>query len=271
MDYTEFKKSAQEHLPQWSRKINPDIDNGEDSDQYSTVEPWLENRPDSFKVIGCGALTFPTIKQIEQLGYDGLNAFVTNDPATMAPSDDDMMAIILAPDINPDIESLLKTFYQAGVLTLLVTTPGQHIDYRICDSHTVIEPQQAFETVKALIDPIFLTGQIAVSLKDLTTTLRDSGWFHTLEVLTTGADNRILAAIEKIAHDITPASDRIHNLILTIAFNKALEPPIMIKELTPLIDYTKALPQDTEIIWGIYHDNSLPCDTIRMSVITAGK
>lgn len=136
----------------------------------STVE-W----PVSFRVIGIGEETNDIINQVNFLGYPGVKAIqYTNQ--LLIPEEEDKMVILLNPS-NKEIYSLSRSFYQAGVLIIIISTDNIE-NRRYCfDSYALIGEDQILSTIKSIFDPIFHNGPISFDFNDISSTLKDSGKF----------------------------------------------------------------------------------------------
>ena len=60
-------------------------------------------------------------------------------------------------------------------------------------------------------------------------------------------------------------------MLWSITHNRKLNPPLEIKEIAPITEFIKSLPETIDIVWGVLIDDSLPGDTVRLSIIVAGK
>lgn len=226
--------------------------------------------PVSFRVIGYGETTRNLIKQIQALGYDCLACAMVKSPDEITPTDEDKMVIVLTMGNQTGLEDLLKSFYQAGVLTLLVSECDFTLTDEVCDSHTVAETSQFTDIVKSLVNPIFRQGRITYDFTELSRTLHDTGRFEICQADGRGIHCRIPNAISSISNRIGTGNG-IENMSLIIISSNHPEPPLSANELAPFHDFIGSLPENLNVIWAMYDDDALPADIIRISAIVAGK
>lgn len=92
------------------------------------------NFPVSFRVIGIGDTIKPTIDKIEALEYEGVSASLVEQDEIVVPKDEDRMVIILVDELKNSAKDIAKSFYQAGVLTLIMVTSPISDSESFCDS-----------------------------------------------------------------------------------------------------------------------------------------
>ncbi len=238
--------------------------------ELKDFEPGLWKMPVNFRVIGFGGELSSVIQQIKAFGYDGLEARVVTSFREIAPADDDKMVIVLAVDHREGLVELLRTFYQAGVLTLVITDSDINLPPDACDSRTTVPVDKFVVTVRDLVTPIFNNGMINLDFNDQSTTLRNTSKFVVCAADARGGDNRIADAIASFSGKIH-AEKNIERMLLAITHNRNLNPPLAIKEVAPITEFIKTLPETLDIVWGVQIDDTLPDDTVRLSVIAAGK
>lgn len=238
--------------------------------ELKDFEPGLWKMPVNFRVIGYGEELSSVIQQIKAFGYDGLEACVVTSFRETAPADDYKMVIVLAVDHRDGLVELLRTFYQAGVLTLAITDSDINLPADVCDSRTTVSVDNFAMTVKNLLTPIFNDGMINLDFNDQSTTLRNTSKFVVCAADARGGDSRIADAIASFSGKI-PVGKNVERMLLAITHNRNLNPPLAIKEVAPITEFIKALPETLDIVWGVQIDDTLPDDTVRLSVIAAGK
>lgn len=238
--------------------------------ELKDFEPGLWKMPVNFRVIGYGEELSSVIQQIKAFGYDGLEACVVTSFREIAPADDDKMVIVLAVDHREGLVELLRTFYQAGVLTLVITDRDINLPPDACDSRTTVPVDKFAGTVKDLVAPIFNHGIINLDFNDHQTMLRNTSKFVVCAADARGGNSRIADAIASFSGKI-PAGKNVERMLLAITHNRNLNPPLAIKEVAPITEFIKTLPETLDIVWGVQIDDTLPDDTVRLSVIAAGK
>lgn len=230
----------------------------------------INDLPVSFRVLGFGESFHCLIQEIKQLGYEGLQADVLTEGDTLIPTDEDKMLFILCSADCMGLECLLNTFHQAGVLTIVISTDSLNISNQLYDSLMVAERDEMISVVKTLLNPVFYQGRINYDFNDLAYTLRDSYHFITLTATGSGKD-RMKNAVASLS-DMFPIDEGDENMSLIIRANdRVIEPPLCMEEMTLIADYVGQLPESVNVIWAMYNDETLDCNTVGLSVIASGK
>ncbi|MDE6238000.1 MAG: hypothetical protein K2M45_09050 [Muribaculaceae bacterium] len=230
----------------------------------------LSYMPVSFRVIGYGDSFQDVIQEINEIGYDGLQAKILSEGASFAPTDEDRMTIFLCSSECRGLESLLNTFHQAGVLTIVISTDSLNIPTQSYDSLMVAGRNEMISVVKSLLNPVFYQGRINYDFNDLVYTLRDSYHFITLTAAGSGTD-RMKNAVTSLS-DMFPIDEGVENMSLIIRANdKVIAPPLCMEEMSLITDYIGRLPESVNVIWAMYNDETLDCHTVGLSVIASGK
>ena len=229
----------------------------------------LTNLPTSLRVIGIGEATKEIIETVKSYGYDCVSAIVITDPFECIPTDEDKMVIIVAKDNENHANSIAKTFYDAGVLTLgmLDNADSDCFDSVALDASCSDYP----DLIKAILQPIVTQGIIAYDFKDLQTTLEDTKHFLNKSVTRYGND-RVIEAIGFIKSALTPSVlDTIERISIFLYFNREDKHPLGMQEMTELTDFLGKLPENIDVIWAIYPDKSMNDNEIMVSIIASGK
>lgn len=226
--------------------------------------------PVSFRVFGIGESCKSIINKIDALGYDGVSATVINIEQLPSPTEEDRMAIFLTPTSSKRIHEIAKSFYDAGVLTLIVTSDDGEWQQDSFDSIIVAQSSQWRNIVKSLLDPIFLYGQICYDFNDLCTTLKGTRRFAIADSTGGGVD-RFKNAVANLSSQLDTIISGIERISLIIYFNPDINPPVVMSEIKVLSDYIQTMPEQVELIWAIFHDNRMDCNLIRISAIYSGK
>ena len=226
------------------------------------------NLPISFRVLGFGEGTQVALEAIKNLGYEGYETSYENYEA--APTDNDRMVIILAPSCSEKINQIANSFYQAGVLTFIVTSNEGGWDSDCIDSLMVAPEQQWTLITKALLDPIFLPSRICYDLNDLALTLKGKGHFAIIDTTASGRD-RFKDAVSNISSQLEGEIAKIEKMSMIIYFNHDIVPAIAMSELQAITDFIQTLPERLDVIWAIYMDNEMDRESIRLSLLLSGK
>lgn len=233
---------------------------------------YTDNFPVSFHVFGIGESFKPIIDKIGALGYDGVSAKTIRPEQLPSPVEEDRMVIILADKGNDSIIGAAKSYYQAGVLTLIVSHRPLERQCKFCDAQLVAYTESMFQSVKAILDMIFNNGLIALDFNDIHSCLHDSGFFKVVETIGKGGEQRVAEAIAKIEDKIlTKEKKAIENFIISISFNRDIQPPVNMCEMKAISDFLSSLPEEVNAIWGVFHDDEMPLDEVRLTAIISGK
>lgn len=233
---------------------------------------YTDNFPVSFHVFGIGESFKLIIDKIDALGYDGVSAKTIRPEQLPLPVEEDRMVIILADDGNDSVTDAAKSFYQAGVLTLIVSLRQFESQCKFCDAQLMTDTETMYQSVKALLDMIFNKGLIALDFNDIRSSIHDAGFFKVIETIGKGGEQRVADAISKIENIVSPKEmNTIENFIISISFNRDIQPQVNMCEMKILSDFISNLPEDVNAIWGVFHDDKIPLDEVRLTAILSGK
>ena len=233
---------------------------------------YTDNFPVSFHVFGIGESFKPIIDKIGALEYDGVSAKTIRPEQLPSPTEEDRMVIILTGDGNDSVIDAAKSYYQAGVLTFIVSHKRLEGQSKVCDAQLVSDTGNMYQSVKAILDMIFNNGLIALDFNDIRSCLHDSGFFKVVETTGKGSEEREADAISQIENIIShKEKNAIENIIISISFNRDIQPQLNMCEMKILSDFISNLPEEVNAIWGVFHDNKMPLDEVRLTVIFSGK
>lgn len=233
---------------------------------------YINNIPVSFHVFGIGDSFKPIIDKIDSLGYDSVSASTIKSEQLPSPTEEDRMVIILTDEGNDSVIDAAKSYYQAGVLTLIASYRQIESQSKFCDAQLVAYTKVLYEPVKAILDMIFNNGLIALDFNDIRSSLRESGFFKVVESIGKGEGERVADAIPKIENIISHKNkNTIENIIISISFNHDIQPPVSMSEMKTLSDFLSSLPEEVNAIWGVSHDDKMPSDEVLLTVIFSGK
>lgn len=233
---------------------------------------YTDNFPVSFHVFGIGESFKPIIDKIDALGYDGVSAKTIRPEQLPLPVEEDRMVIILADEGNDSVSDAAKSFYQAGVLTLIVSHKRFESQSKFCDAQSVVDTDAMYHPVKVILDMIFNNGLIALDFNDIRSCLHDSRSFKVAETTGKGGEQRVADAISKIENIIShKEKNAIENFIISISFNHDIQPPVRMYEMKALSDFLSSLPEEVNAIWGVFHDDKMHLDEVRLTAILSGK
>lgn len=224
----------------------------------------------SIHVIGFGKETGSVIGQLSRYGYDEVLPYMAESVESTQPGDTCVMAILCVDDNEDKALQVSKSFYDANVLTLIVSTkslPGNDFD-----SITKVSLEEMPAAIKGLLDPIFLHRQTNLDFNDMSTCLRNSGHFLIWEAIGKGKESRIGDALTKLRTANSDGRlDYAEYVALIIYYHPDIDPPLMMREIARLNEYLSLMPKEINVIWGIFRDDNMPTDEIRLSAIISGK
>lgn len=222
--------------------------------------------PVSFRVIGVGTSTADIIEKVKSFGYDCVGCQVVNSAAECIPTDEDQMVIIVTRDKVEVANEIARTYHDAGVLTIsfLNNAAAGCYDSVAIDARVNDVP----DVVKDLLEPIVKPGLINFDFHDLSTELRDSGFFRTLTAEAENVEN----AVVRIQKFLTESNARnIEYLSAHIYFNREKKSEIKVSDVAHLTNMISSLQETVNAMWSVNFDDAMPTDTIRLSIILSGK
>lgn len=232
----------------------------------------LESLPVSFRVICVGKEMSGVFHSIVSLGFEGVS--IQSDPefSNTTPTDEDKMVILLADDYSQQLESIAKSFYQAGVLTLIVSSITIDNLNGICDAMTVSHNASMPFMVKSLLEPVIRHGRINYDFNDLYSTLHNREKFKIVSAISSNGENRIVDLVNNLNAfwgELTMLETE--SLSLILYQNKDATPPLSMSELYSLSEYIGRFPENITVIWALNYDESLQTNEIRLDAIASGK
>lgn len=230
------------------------------------LEKYQQPFPVSFRVIGVGTGVADIIEKVKSFSYDCVGCQVVNSAAECIPTDEDQMVIIVTRGKADVANEIARTYHDAGVLTigfLNNATAGCYdsvaIDARVNDVPYI---------VKDLLEPLAKPGIINFDFHDLSTELRDSGFFKTLTAEAENVEN----AVVQIQKFLTESNVRdVEFLSAHIYFNREKKSEIKMDDMAHLSNMFSSLPESVSAIWSVNFDDAMPTDRIRLSIILSGK
>lgn len=225
-----------------------------------------QNLPASFRVIGVGHGIDKVINKVISFGYEGVAAEVVKYPFDCTPNDEDKIAIIVFTDCDDNANRIANTFHDAGVLTIGFNEDASPSCYdSIMNS---VMSSEIPEIIKALLQPIVTPGLISYDLNDLSTILRDSGYFTVKSAM----GNNIKQATDKLQESISEYElQYADHLALHLYYNPNRPTPIAMSDMASVQELISKLPESVIVIWSVNHDYKLKEDEIQLSAVLAGK
>lgn len=226
----------------------------------------------SFRVICVGKELSGVYRSVISLGLEGVSVQTTTMFPEPTPTDENKMVILLANEDSKLLRDIARSFYQAGVLTLIVSTHYLDNLKEVCDSMTVANMGSMPLIVKTLIDLLIKQGSICFDVNDLSATLHNTHKFKTVSVISRNKENRILECVKSLGGILEAYKlSEPENISIILYHNKDINPPLAMNELQPLSEFMGNFPEDVTVKWGLSFDNEMPTDEIRLDAIAAGK
>lgn len=225
-----------------------------------------QNLPASFRVIGVGHGVENRIDKVRSFGFEGVSTEVVKYPFDCTPDDEDKIAIIVFTDCDDNANRIANTFHDAGVLTIGFNEDAVPSCYDSIMNR--VSPSEIPEIIKTLLQPIVTPCLISYDFNDLSTILRDSGYF----TVKSATGNNIKQATDKLEESISECDlQYAEHLALHLYYNPNRPTPIAMSDMANLQEFITKLPETVTVLWSVNHDDKLDGDEIRMSAILAGK
>lgn len=234
--------------------------------KMNDLDPFMAPLPVSFRVIGVGNGATDVIEKVKSFGYDCVGCHVVDSADDCIPTDEDQMAIIVAKDTEDIANTIAKTFHDAGALTIgfLNNAAAECYDSIAIDARFNDVPY----IVKDLLEPIVKPGIISYDFHDLSTELRDSGYFKTLTAEAENMEN-VVVQIQKFLDESNV--ENAEYLSAHIYFNREKRSEIKMDDMAHLSNMLSSLPESVNAVWSVNYDDDMSADTIRLSVFLSGK
>lgn len=226
----------------------------------------IQKLPASFRVIGIGHGVEKIINKVKYLVFEGVSTEVVKYPFDCTPADEDKIAIIVFTDCDDNANRIANTFHDAGVLTIGFNEDASPSCY---DSiMTSVMSYEIPDIIKTLLQPIVTPCLISYDFNDLSTILRDSGYF-TVKFAT---GNNIKQATDKLEESLSECDlQYVVHLALHLYYNPNRPTPLAMSDLSSVQELISKLPESVIVIWSVNHDDKLREEEIHLSAVLAGK
>lgn len=230
-------------------------------------------------MICVGEETSGAFRSIKSFGYDKHKQFSIQSTTMVpnpTPTEEDKMVILLSNGNSQQLEGIAKSFYQAGVLTVLVTTKIVEMKEAFCDTQTVTPIESMPFIVRALFNYLFSIRVNGVDSDDLSALLYKSGKFKVIQVSSVWKENCIREMVSKISKKISCYNiEQIERLNLDI-YKKSGYESLTLTELKAIKDYFRELSDDIDVALLICLDSfewsdKLQNDKVRLDALLLGK
>lgn len=230
------------------------------------TDSFMAPLPVSFRVIGIGTATTDIIEKVESFGYDCVGCQVVDSADDCIPTDEDQMAIIVARDNEDVANAIAKTFHHAGALTI------GFLNNAAAECYDSIAIEARFNDVpyivKDLLEPIVKPGLLNFDFHDLSTELRDSGYFKTFTAEAENVENAVVQIQKFLTESNVKNSEY---LSAHIYFNREKRFEIKMDDMAHFSNMFSSLPESVNAVWSVNFDDCMPNDTIRLSIFLSGK
>lgn len=209
---------------------------------------------------------------IDKLGCNKyVSACIVNNDMNVIPSDYDKIVIMLVDEYSGLLESVASTFYQAGVLTIMITSAYVYKRTPLWDSMTISPIGNMISIVNSILHPILRDSYISFDFNDFFTIFKDTHNFKVCETYGCGMGNRVENAIDCMPVGLLEDVANSERALITFSWNRNMQPPIFMSHFKSLATYLNRFPSEIDIIWTLYFEDELPTDRIKLSVILSGK
>ncbi len=212
----------------------------------------LTELPASFRVIGVGNAVAEIIDKVKSFGFDCLSTELVKSPTEITPTEVDQLAIIVFIDDEDTANLIANSFHQAGVLTLGLS---EDADPSCFDSIMEgVNPSDYPDVIKSLLQPILKPCYVSFDFHDLSTVLRDSGYFLIKRVI----GESLTDVVKKMQEELKVVDlDEIENMTFNMFFDRNRKPLIEMKEMTVFSEMLATLPDTVNVIWAVHFDEEL--------------
>lgn len=219
-------------------------------------------------VMGYGEEIRAIIDLVKALDADQVVADVATMPDELIATEDDLIAIVLAPGDCAEIKSRLNAICREGILTLLVTTQEPKLEDGVCDSCAIVPLDQFCVVVKTLLDIVLRRGLINIDFNDLKYALSHSGHFSVYEEVVNSEDE--LEEASRLIYEKSCSGKTGGTLIIALSVGECCNPDASILlKIAPLTDNVGE-EFGIDVLWTLLTDETLPDGAIKLSVVVAG-
>jgi hypothetical protein len=238
-------------------------------DTYENIHkigPWTE----LFRVICVGKDMSGVFRSIMSFGFEGVSVQSTDMFPNPTPTDVDKMVILLANEDRQQLESIAKSFYQAGVLTLIINTSEHHDNHVQCDSLTISYIDDMPKVVRAILIPILSDSYINFDFSNISSIFKDSHLFKVYESYGCGMGNRIENAIDCMPVALSEDMKNCERALIYISC-PMMQLGFITKQWKSVNAFIQRFPLETDVMALPINDENSPTDRIRLSIILSGK
>lgn len=241
-----------------------------DIDIVDLADVLHNNNPINLRVFGFGEKTREIIDCLCRLNYDTVSSKVIDTDAEIpVPTESDYLAIIIVSEYSPTAVDVAKAFHNAQIRTLVILYPDVAFDSIAYDSVTTATQAETFDIVRTILYGIINPGLTNYSVDDILTPLNYSRHFKVFISQACG-ETRMQLACDKIAREIYKLKG-IEIMSIFIFYNQRSSNLINMEEISVLETFLRTFPENVDLIWSLYNDDSICDESIRLAFITAGK
>lgn len=214
------------------------------------------------RVIGFGPATAPAIEKVQNFGFEGLAAEKALG-STAALADNNAMALLLTDGLQSGLGETIADCRRRGILCLVLSTADIDCD---ADSLAVVAAEDMAEGVKTLVDPVLRPGYINIDFRDLTNYLTGGGHFCYYSATGTDREYPVRETVDRIKGQLSESLlSQPHGVLLNLYYNSQSQ--FSASQIKYMSHFIEVFHPDSDVIWGLAYDDSLPVGTARMSAI----
>lgn len=212
------------------------------------------------KVVGVGDTVAPVIESLKAKWAGYVDAGMADE---CKPADTDIMAIVASDGDAETTHKVIDAFH--GILTIVVVTESieiENINVLVLKSAIVNMPKQINEFLTLIINCVINCGQISYGFDDFERMVRGCKEI-TIESAVASGESRIADCLSQL----TPKLENNSRYSVILYYNPNDEHQLTMTELAPLTRWIGEFPENIEIVWGVYRDDTLSDSNVKLTVI----
>ncbi|GEM_PF-5921839 len=219
-----------------------------------------------YNIIGFGYKTKKIIDILtEKCKYQEISIKMALSSTDISFENDKMTILVVADDYVEAAIECAKQYYNRDILTLIFSTHDNPLFYDCADSVAIMPNYDMIVTITDIMKSILLPGINSFDFYDIYNTLHKSRHFIAIN----GFGNDIQTAYHDWAKKRFSGYAAIaENISILIFINKGRA--ISKEDLIPLSEYESSVMPEAIVRIGIFHDNDIKEDEVRISIIGSG-
>ena len=221
-------------------------------------KPDFQPETPCIKVVGVGETVAPVIESLKDNWKGDIDAGMADE---CKPADTDIMAIVVSDGDAETTHKVIDAFH--GILTIVVVTESAEIEGFDIPVHRSAITNMP-DDINEILIPIIQTGWMAYDFHDFEWMVKGCTKF-TVESAVASGESRIADCLSQL----TPKLEKYSNYSIILYSNPKDEHPLAMTELASLTRWIGELPENIEIVWAVYRDDTLSDSNVKLTVIAA--